>query len=147
MLHLDQIQVICGEVSWQLNETGNTEENRQWTNNYGGKVPWLPDLEDGYVKTMVHEQLQHTTVQNLYAANQKMWDVDVVSDLFDERDKKLILQKVYCYACVDRVLWKRIWSLQLPGKMLNFIWRACSNVLPTAVALQSKRVNVTSWCS
>lgn len=129
------------------------------------KVPWLPDLEDGYVKTMGHEQLQHTTVQNLFAENQTMWDVDVVSDLFEERDKKLILQILVpvrdkedswywildqkgeftvksCYkkvrgeyACVDGDFWKRVWSLQLPGKMLNFIWRVCSNVLPTTVAL------------
>lgn len=48
------------------------------------------------------------------------------------------------YECVDRVFWKKVWGLQLPGKMLNFLWRACLNVLPTIVALQMKRVSINS---
>lgn len=31
--------------------------------------------------------------------------------------------------------------------MVNFFWRFCSNVFPTAVALQSRRVNSSSCCS
>lgn len=37
----------------------------------------------------------------------------------------------------------------MPGKTINFLWRACRGVLPTAVALQSKHVNISpvcSWC-
>ena len=141
------------------------------------KVPWLPDLQNGYLTTELYEQLQDIKVQSLLAENQKSWDVEVVSDLFTDRDKKLILQipipirdkedswywaledkGVFsvksCYRkirgeydCVDRVFWKRVWGLQLPGKMLNFLWRASVNVLPTAVALQTKRVNVNAECS
>ncbi|KAL8112083.1 hypothetical protein AgCh_019690 [Apium graveolens] len=145
----------------------------------GWKVPWLPNLENGFLMTEIYEQLQDSKVQSLLAEDQNSWDIEIFSDLFTERDKKLILQIPIplrdkedswywapedkgifsvksCYrkirgedAYVDRIFWKKVWGLQLPGKMINFIWRACSNVLPTTVALQSKRVDINlqcSWC-
>lgn len=49
----------------------------------------------------------------------------------------------------DRGFWKKLWSLNLPGKVVNFLWRVCQNVLPTARELAKKRVQiqqVCSWC-
>lgn len=34
----------------------------------------------------------------------------------------------------------------MPGKILNFLWRACSNVLPTVVALRVRRVEISDVC-
>ena len=31
----------------------------------------------------------------------------------------------------DKVLWRTIWSLQVPNKIKNLVWRACRNLLPT----------------
>ena len=31
----------------------------------------------------------------------------------------------------DKVLWRTIWSLQVPNKIKNLVWRACRNSLPT----------------
>ena len=31
----------------------------------------------------------------------------------------------------DKALWKGVWSLQIPNKMRNLLWRACRNSLPT----------------
>ncbi|KAL8101226.1 hypothetical protein AgCh_033196 [Apium graveolens] len=56
------------------------------------KVTRLPDLENGYPTTEVYEQLQDNKVQSLLAGNQKSCDVEVVSELFSDRDKNLILQ-------------------------------------------------------
>ncbi|KAL8156414.1 hypothetical protein AgCh_001488 [Apium graveolens] len=56
------------------------------------KVPWLPALDDGYITTEPYEQLQDIKVQNLMDETQRTWDVEVVSDLFNERDRRLILQ-------------------------------------------------------
>lgn len=52
-------------------------------------------------------------------------------------------------SCLDRNLWNKLWHLQLPGKVLNLLWRACRQCLPTASALVTKNVNihpVYSWC-
>ena len=38
-------------------------------------------------------------------------------------------------ASMDRKMWKRLWSLNIPPKVRNFMWRACSNILPTKANL------------
>ena len=45
-------------------------------------------------------------------------------------------------ARIDGKVWKTIWALKLPPKVRNFIWRACSNILPTKENLHSRRVKV-----
>ncbi|XP_060960798.1 uncharacterized protein LOC133031333 [Cannabis sativa] len=43
--------------------------------------------------------------------------------------------------------WKRLWSLQIPLKISNFLWRAASGVLPTCFQLQKRHVPVNVDCS
>lgn len=46
-------------------------------------------------------------------------------------------------------LWKKIWALKLPNKVVNLIWRLCRGVLPTNAALVAKLVNIApncQWC-
>lgn len=43
--------------------------------------------------------------------------------------------------------WKKLWSLDLPTKVTNFIRRACRAMVPTAVALADKRVQIDTNCS
>lgn len=152
---------------------GNGETTRVW------KIPWLPDPVNGYLTTVTNEQLQDIHVQNLFDETQKGWDVDILQDICNERDRNLILQIPIptrsredswywmledkgeftvrsCYRkiqgefeCADGRFWRKLWGLQLPGKVVNFLWRACRNVLPTAMALHSKHVNLPvlcSWC-
>uniref|UniRef100_A0A7N2LAI0 Reverse transcriptase zinc-binding domain-containing protein n=1 Tax=Quercus lobata TaxID=97700 RepID=A0A7N2LAI0_QUELO len=42
--------------------------------------------------------------------------------------------------------WKEIWSLNVPPKIRTFIWRACSNCLPTRDNLHRRRVRVEPTC-
>lgn len=42
--------------------------------------------------------------------------------------------------------WRRIWKLNVPPKVRTFIWRACSNCLPTRENLHRRRVRVESIC-
>ncbi|KAK2659339.1 hypothetical protein Ddye_005872 [Dipteronia dyeriana] len=42
--------------------------------------------------------------------------------------------------------WKSLWSLQVPLKVRNFIWRACRNWIPTYHNLAAKGVKVQSLC-
>lgn len=40
-----------------------------------------------------------------------------------------------------------MWSLNLPGKIVNFLWRVCRKVLPTTSDLIKKGVHIQQMCS
>ncbi|XP_074374534.1 uncharacterized protein LOC141714940 [Apium graveolens] len=122
------------------------------------------------------DELQHVTVQSLLDETTGGWDDDVLDDILNERDMKLVRQIPVstkrrddtwfwlfddkgkfivksCYrnlrgeaACPDAEFWRKLWNLKLPGKVLNLIWRACRDCLPTTQALSLKRVNVPVMC-
>ncbi|GMY33812.1 putative ribonuclease h protein [Fagus crenata] len=45
-----------------------------------------------------------------------------------------------------KVLWSRVWSLHIPPKVKNFIWRACLNILPTKINLKKKKITTDWFC-
>ena len=47
---------------------------------------------------------------------------------------------------LDPIYWKKIWALELPAKVRNFLWRACTGCLPIMEALRSKQVAGVTLC-
>ena len=141
------------------------------------KDPWLPDLNDGFVSSNLNEELAAASVNSLMMPNQRVWDYDVVSDIFNSRDKELILKiplssrrddDVWywladprgCYSVHSyyKVLtpttpgsfagvWRKLWNLNVLNEVKNFVWRAVKNVLPTTVNLIYKMVDIPSTCT
>lgn len=109
--------------------------------------------------------------------NENEWDKEILRDIFDERDISWIrriplsvnvqqdswfwlLEQTGLFtvkSCNMKLVgeqtgsqtqfWKKLWSLDLPGKVINFMWRACRAVIPTAIALAEKRVQIDTKCS
>ena len=46
----------------------------------------------------------------------------------------------------DRKWWKMIWAMNVPPKVKSFMWRACSNILPTRENLRRRKVQVDPRC-
>lgn len=120
--------------------------------------------------------LQDITVRSLMDVEGKCWDRDLLNDICNTRDIELItripipvqerddswfwlsdnkgqfsVRSCYRWLQGDTVseftsFWKRFWSLRMPGKVLNFMWRVCKGCLPTAQALASKCVNISVTC-
>ncbi|KAM6577771.1 hypothetical protein CsatB_029608 [Cannabis sativa] len=42
--------------------------------------------------------------------------------------------------------WKQLWQLKLPPKVLDFLWRASTNCLPTRFQLMTKHVPINTLC-
>ena len=42
--------------------------------------------------------------------------------------------------------WKRFWKLSLPPKVLDFMWRLCSNCLPLRIGFYKKCVVLDTYC-
>ena len=49
-------------------------------------------------------------------------------------------------ARLDKSTWKKIRTLNVPPKVRNFIWRACSDCLPTRANLHRRKVHVEVVC-
>ena len=49
-------------------------------------------------------------------------------------------------AVTDRALWKKIWTLKTPPKIKMFVWRACSNILPTRENLHGRKMKIDPQC-
>lgn len=43
-------------------------------------------------------------------------------------------------------LWRKVWRIKAPPKVLNMVWRAINQCLPTRVNLVFKRVPVSEIC-
>lgn len=125
----------------------------------------------------IPDVLKDAQVNSLFDEHTNYWDNDVLRDIYNERDCELIQQipiPVHgsqdswywcfddkgqftvknCYrrlrgemVCPDILFWKKLWGINLPGKVLNLLWRVCCQVLPTADALHKKCVNLELMCS
>ncbi|KAH9684791.1 rnase h domain-containing protein [Citrus sinensis] len=82
-----------------------------------GKDPWLSDLNDGFVSSNLNDELATALVSSLMMPNQWVWDYDVVSDIFNSRDKELIM-KIPLSSPRDNDLW---YWLADPGAAIRFI--------------------------
>lgn len=65
---------------------GDGMDTRVW------QVPWLPYTNNGYLITLILDELKYMTVRDLMNDNHSNWDVDVLQDLCTDRDKELIQQ-------------------------------------------------------
>ncbi|KAF4394905.1 hypothetical protein G4B88_002782 [Cannabis sativa] len=43
-------------------------------------------------------------------------------------------------------VWMKLWQLKLPPKVKDFLWRVCTNSLPTRFQLTNKHVPINSSC-
>ena len=55
-------------------------------------------------------------------------------------------QTEYFLVKVHGVTWGRIWKLNVLPKVQTFVWRACSNCLPTRDNLHRKRIGIEATC-
>ncbi|CAN1154265.1 hypothetical protein LINPERPRIM_LOCUS41035 [Linum perenne] len=57
------------------------------------------------------------------------------------------MERVYQREYLNRPgAWQKLWSLNLPPKMLHFVWRLGRGVLPLRTILRRRRIEVPSRC-
>ncbi|KAM6549548.1 hypothetical protein CsatB_021224 [Cannabis sativa] len=81
----------------------------QWCIGDGSQInvlnePWLPCHENPFV-TSSHPALGNALLQNLMG-NDGSWDQEVLTDLFNARDRELILKIPLFSSVVDRLVWQ-----------------------------------------
>ncbi|KAM6593181.1 hypothetical protein CsatA_000884 [Cannabis sativa] len=140
--------------------------------------PWLPDASNPFVTTQL-VGLDDCQVASLMDNHDRSWDLEVLNDLFNNRDRDLICKTPISSAPSDfwywslnpsgvykvkdaynllhkddglllsaeeRRLWKIAWNINVPPKVLHFLWRSLSETLPTKVQLASRHVPLDLQC-
>ncbi|WOG90771.1 hypothetical protein DCAR_0310016 [Daucus carota subsp. sativus] len=109
------------------------------------KVPWLPNSENGYITTEMPSELEDATVTSLMVTDERKWDEEILTDLFNDRDVQLI-KNIPLSAFGRNDSW--MWFFDEKGEftIIFFLWRICRLCLPTAKALIEKRVQIDSRC-
>ncbi|XP_074359672.1 uncharacterized protein LOC141699722 [Apium graveolens] len=160
------VQGLAALKAGARRKIGNGEGTMVWD------VPWLPDVENGFISTLEHDQRTNVKVSNLMVAGEKRWDAELLYDVFCSRDAELIRRipipmgdnadswywmlddkGVFtvksCYRWIQGEcsndysdMWKKLWAIKLPEKVTNFLWRLCKGCLPTNVALLSRHVDI-----
>uniref|UniRef100_A0A803PHD5 Reverse transcriptase zinc-binding domain-containing protein n=1 Tax=Cannabis sativa TaxID=3483 RepID=A0A803PHD5_CANSA len=76
--------------------------------------PWLPDVEDPFVRS-VHPGLVNQYVASLMCVDSKCWDVEIIEDLFDTRDRDLIfnIPLLECLLVKNAYCWT--WNKECSG--------------------------------
>lgn len=69
-------------------------------------TPWLPSISDPYVHSS-SEALINQKVISLMVTGEKIWDTDLIKDLFDERDADIILSIPLGEEDKDTWYWRR----------------------------------------
>ncbi|KAH9799157.1 putative reverse transcriptase/RNA-dependent DNA polymerase [Citrus sinensis] len=126
-----------------------------------GNAPWLPDKDSGFISSSLPTNIASASVDSLMIPNHRRWDYAVIplgtrhdkDSWFWLPDSKGLYTVRSCYRLLNSMLsppssraWRKLWQLSIPAKVKNFLWRAMSNVLPTADNLLQRRVENLFLC-
>uniref|UniRef100_A0A803Q554 RNase H type-1 domain-containing protein n=1 Tax=Cannabis sativa TaxID=3483 RepID=A0A803Q554_CANSA len=111
---------------------------------------WLPDNDQSYVTTN-NPGLINQPISSLFSVESDSWDYDLVCDMFNSRDASLILGLPLsttdaddCWSLTSET--NGSFTLKIPPKVKNMLWRILNNCLPTCLNLVTKHVNVSILC-
>ena len=62
------------------------------------------------------------------------------------RKLKKVDEAEHSWAQVDKRMWNKLWKLDIPPKVSNFVWRACLDILLTCANLFCRTIPIDSKC-
>lgn len=85
---------------------------------------WLPDLNNPFIETNCSPVLAQAIVNSLRITPDDSWDIDLIKDLFSERDQNLILSiPLSGRTCDDVWMWvddnKGLYTVKSDSKLFN----------------------------
>ncbi|XP_074346542.1 uncharacterized protein LOC141685332 [Apium graveolens] len=65
---------------------GDGKDTKVW------QVAWLPNTDNGYMTSIMYPELAEVTVDSLMKVEDHTWDAEILDEMCNDRDKKLIYQ-------------------------------------------------------
>ncbi|KAG8646017.1 hypothetical protein MANES_10G114416v8 [Manihot esculenta] len=119
--------------SWSLVQQGIVWQVGSGSDIFVWHSPWLYDPHDSFISTL---PLEPYVQQILSIPLGRSWVSDCISWKL-ERDGEFSVKSTYKLQCSYASpstsilgLWSKFWKCKVPPKVLNFVWRALSNVVP-----------------
>ena len=161
--------VIKEGSKWQVGDGSDIEvSNHKWLTHkpvfLGDTQPNLlvKDLIDSTTRQWDREKIfdlfTHKTrilqfpLTQLYSRDRPVWKENR-SQKFSVKSAYQVAQRMreldrveHSGTVADRGVWRQLWSLNVPPKVQMFVWRACSNILPTRDNLHCRKINIDPWC-
>lgn len=78
---MEAMEVVKAGVGRKI---GNGKNTKVW------HIPWLPDVEAGYLKTLMPAHLKDITMNSLMDDIRRSWVIELTDDVFNSRDAELI---------------------------------------------------------
>ncbi|KAM7523192.1 hypothetical protein LguiA_013094 [Lonicera macranthoides] len=151
------------------NEKKNSQPltSREEKNNQIPKDPWLDDDGSSMIEALAPAGMENIQEVNLIDTLFSLWDCEEILSIpvsrfsykdrwrWKPREKGLYTIKSGCRKLAASSLpvlgpslipWQSVWSLNVPGKVKNFLWRAFFLSLPTKSALQARHVDIENIC-
>ncbi|KAL0003686.1 hypothetical protein SO802_011247 [Lithocarpus litseifolius] len=94
----------------------------------------------------VHSFMCFPQADFLYSAFEKEGVYTVKSGYKAICKEENLVEASVSNSAATRNLWSGIWKLKCPGKIKHFLWRACTNCLPTKANLLKRKVVTDSFC-
>lgn len=140
------------------------------------KDAWVRDEKGKGLETPMDLSKADWIVKNLMKADGRSWDRTLIESIFSKRDTELILNTpislkdrldVQVWAAstdgnysvktgywlgkhhnqaIPHNCWNIIWHCNLLPKVKNFLWKLCSNILPTKGNLFSRHISSSDSC-
>ncbi|XP_075640217.1 uncharacterized protein LOC142611959 [Castanea sativa] len=113
---------------------------------------WKEDLLDANLLSFEAEMIKKIPLSHTDQVDTLTWPFTLTGD-YSVKSRYTFLQQEYqnsqpgqsVLECL-KPLWKSIWSLQVPSKVKNFIWRAAKNSLPTKANLVKRKIISEDLC-
>ncbi|XP_048492142.1 uncharacterized protein LOC125493157 [Beta vulgaris subsp. vulgaris] len=138
------------------------------------EAPWLADENSRHITSPRRNDLM--VVSQLIDPHTKEWRYDVIDEYFNERDRKCILaiplnpdfpndeltwaltkdgrysvKTAYmlgkgCNLDNFHTAWVELWKLEVSPKVRHFLWKLCTNTLPTRALLAHRHLIAAADC-
>uniref|UniRef100_A0A7N2LPY4 Reverse transcriptase zinc-binding domain-containing protein n=1 Tax=Quercus lobata TaxID=97700 RepID=A0A7N2LPY4_QUELO len=74
------------------------------------------------------------------------WKIGNGQSIMVARKLKKVDEAEHSWAQVDKRMWNKLWKLDIPPKVSNFVWRACLDILLTCANLFRRTIPIDSKC-
>ncbi|KAL8120232.1 hypothetical protein AgCh_017395 [Apium graveolens] len=138
-LNIDDPYVTTESLSFEQNKVASLMRT--------GCHQWDTDIIKDLFNARDQQSILNTKIDSTATEDRVYWSKEVDEEYSIRSAYRLLqLQKGRWSTNDNDNLWRKMWQVKAPPKVLNLIWRALSYCLPTMVMLDQKRVPVIKTC-